>query len=223
MYSDNIVVTKDGSCTLLHPQIKETYHSVNGAVAESLHVFIEAGLSFIYNSVSPVKVLEVGFGTGLNALLAYKFATQNNITVDYTGIEPFPLDEIVMKKLSRENPFCEKGLIEHFLQMHNSSEEEKIKFDENFIFQKLHIPIQEIRYIQEFHLIFYDAFSPASQAEMWTDTIFEMIYNSMYKGGVLVTYCAKGTVKRILKEIGFFVESLPGANGKREMIRAIKK
>lgn len=223
MYSDNIIVTKDGSSTLIHPKLQETYHSVNGAVAESLHVFIDAGLNLISNSVSPVKILEVGFGTGLNALLAYKFAQQNNITVDYTAIEPFPVDEIIIKKLSGENPFCEKELIEPFLQMHNSPEGEKIKLENNFLFQKLYIKIQDISYIQQFHLVFYDAFSPSVQPEMWKDTIFQKIYNSMYDNGVMVTYCAKGTVKRTLKEIGFLVESLPGATGKREMIRATKK
>lgn len=217
------ILTKDGSCTLLHRQLQQTYHSVNGAVTESLHVFIDAGLRYMANYHNTINLLEVGLGTGLNALLAYKFAVKNNIMVHYTAIEPFPVEENTIKQLAKEIPFLEEDVKNIFLQIHNSPSGEKIDLNKHFVFQKQHISLQEFLCAQQFHLVFYDAFSPAKQPEMWADTVFQKVYDMMYPEGALVTYCAKGAVKRTLAQTGFLVESLPGPTGKREMIRAIKK
>lgn len=213
------VLTADGTVTLYLPDKDETYHSINGALTESLHVFIDAGLKPIAHQQSSISILEIGFGTGLNALLSWQFARSHRVKIHYCSSEKFPLNESIFSVLH----YGEKVAMEdEFKQLHTCQWNETVKLDEYFSLEKIDQGIEEIIGIENADLVFYDAFAPRVQPELWTISIFEKIYSLMKTGGVLVTYCAKGEVKRNLKAAGFTVETLPGPPGKREMTRARK-
>ena len=211
--------TKDGSTTLFLPSIKETYHSSHGAIQEANHVFIKNGLCEIYNS--EVSVLEVGFGTGLNALLSSCYARENNTTIRYTGLETVPLPHDVISELNyleREPALSQ----EDFKLLHESSWEEENAIHPYFYLTKVNRKVQEYSSSQRFDVIFYDAFGPRAQKEMWNKDIFENLYSQLKEGGRLVTYCAMGQFKRDLKAVGFEVRNVPGPPGKREMTIGVK-
>ena len=202
-----IITTSDGSHSLLNTELDETYHSVHGALQESLHVFIKNGLDVFPGN--EVRVFEVGFGTGLNALLA----AQSTRKVNYTTIEAFPLPEEVYSELNYEP----KDLL---IQLHGNSKLET----GNFKFSKLHTTLQSIELLSnQFDIIFFDAFAPSKQPEMWEFPMIKKVCDSLTQGGLFVTYCAKGQLKRDLKSLGMEVETLPGPPGKKEMVRGTKK
>jgi tRNA U34 5-methylaminomethyl-2-thiouridine-forming methyltransferase MnmC len=216
--------TGDGSHTLFVPELNENYHSYHGAYAEAVHVFIETGLRSAFDKFPVVNVFEVGFGTGLNATLAFDFASKNKKTVVYTGIEKYPLDIDIIHQLNYKEFWKDKSLDEAFEKMHTVPWNEANQLHENFIFKKLDGAVQD--YIFEhnyYHLIFFDAFAPEKQPEMWTVELFKKLFDCLQPQGSLVTYCAKGQFKRDLKAAGFEVETLPGPPGKREMVRGVKK
>lgn len=213
-------ITKDGSHTLFIPELDETYHSVHGSIQEAEHVFIQAGFNSVVDKTH-LNILEVGFGTGLNAILSYKNANEKRVNVDYTGVELYPLEVDLIKKLNYTN-LIEEVSEEELLLLHTCSWEEPVTCSPYFKMTKLKIPILEFKTSNFFDVIYFDAFGPNAQAEMWEQPVFEIMYRSLKEGGHLVTYCAKGSVKRLLKETGFKVEALPGPPGKREMTRAIK-
>ncbi len=223
MYHIKSLATKDGSYTLFNTNFNQTYHSIYGAMSESMHVFIRNGLMYMAEKCGSITLLEVGLGTGLNALLTYKMAVEKNIQVHYTAIEPFPIDTDTARLLYVSKSSDENDLSNNFLKMHYSHSGELISLHKNFSFQKYITTLENFTSPLLFDLIYYDAFSPGAQPEMWAVDAFEKIRSCMCKDATLVTYCAKGSVKRILKALNFTIESLPGANGKREMIRAIKK
>ncbi|MDF2438884.1 MAG: hypothetical protein K0Q95_3260 [Bacteroidota bacterium] len=223
-----IIITEDGSHSIHIPELNENYHSTHGAIQESLHVFIEAGLkkALAENLSSVLHILEVGMGTGLNLLLSYIETREIAVSVNYTAIEAFPLEGEFIQKLNYADLLSNslqvpvKGIFE---KIHSCSWEKEIELSDNFNLKKLKSTLQTADLKNEFYdLIYYDAFGPPVQPGMWTEDIFLRLYNSMAAGGALVTYCAKGEVKRILKRSGFDVESLPGPPGKREMVRAVK-
>jgi tRNA U34 5-methylaminomethyl-2-thiouridine-forming methyltransferase MnmC len=216
-----IILTKDNSPTIFNETLNATYHSINGALQESMHVFINNGLLNILSKHSELNILEVGMGTGLNVLLSIiesqKFFDKK---INYLAIEKFPLSKSIINELSNYWPF--KDFKNIFYQIHSNNIEE---FSENFILIKFYEDVNKtLNKIEEesIHLVYYDAFAPSSQPEMWNKEIFEKLFLKIKSKGVLVTFCAKGEFKRNLKSIRFVVESLPGANGKREMTRAIK-
>jgi tRNA U34 5-methylaminomethyl-2-thiouridine-forming methyltransferase MnmC len=210
--------TADGSPTLFVPELDETYHSMHGSVQEAKHVFIDHGLR-TFSCEKKISVLEVGFGTGLNALLSAQYAIENQIPLIYTGIEAFPVGSELWSELCYVN----QTDWQHFYQKMMQSEwEQALQLHEMFTLTKMKIQIQDWPAKYNFDLIYYDAFGPRAQAEMWESIIFEKLYKSLSAGGSLVTYCAQGAFKRKLKEIGFQVEALPGPPGKREMTRARK-
>lgn len=216
-----IVTTKDGSHSLYVPSLDEHYHSHNGSIQEALHVFIEAGLKQIQDS--SIKILEVGFGTGLNAILSLIYSAESNIKLRYTGIETNPVSIDVIKKLNYLTLIGETNFEGDFLKLHEAKWGEEIIIRDKFSIIKHQKKVQEISLAKESHdIIFYDAFGPRAQKEMWDITIFQKLYNTLSPNGILVTYCAMGQLKRDLKSVGFKVESLPGPPGKREMTRAIK-
>ena len=221
MMKKEIVKTTDGSHTLFVPELEEHYHSTHGAVQESLHVFIKSGMQYQYKT-QHLSVLEIGFGTGLNALLTKVEAERTGRTVDYTTIEAFPLSWEMVKKMNYteviDSPTQQKG----FEKMHLCDWDSYQKIGEHFKLRKQEVKLQDVSYIEEFDLIYFDAFSPNVQPELWTEDIFESMYKSLKPNGVLVTYCAKGSVKRALKSSGFTLESIPGPPGKREMSRGLK-
>ena len=212
-------ISGDGSHTIYSNEFKEHYHSVHGAITESMHVFIENGLHAVHKN--PVNMLEIGFGTGLNAFLTVIDSVKNNRSVYYETIELFPLEQEIINDFNYTG-FFEKEFKKYFHRIHECEWNEKIVITQNFQFKKISGDALKYEFSQLSDLIFFDAFSPESQPEMWSRQIFERLYLSLSKGGILTTYCAKGIVKRILKDIGFKVELLPGPPGKRHMIRAVK-
>ena len=212
-------LTADGSPTLYVPELDETYHSMHGSVQEARHVFIENGLRFVATESKQVNILEVGFGTGLNALLTAQYATENAIRVNYVGLEAYPVEEAIWKEINYHTDAEARSL---YTKIMAHPFGETISIDLNFSLSKEAKLIQDWVANGTFDLIYYDAFGPRAQAEMWELPIFEKLYSLLNVGGALVTYCAQGQFKRHLKSLGMRVESLPGPPGKREMTRGTK-
>jgi tRNA U34 5-methylaminomethyl-2-thiouridine-forming methyltransferase MnmC len=211
--------TEDGSHTIFVPELNEHYHSIHGAVQESMHIFINSGLNFC--TADPINIFEVGFGTGLNSLLTAVESKKSNRIINYTSIEKYPVETDLLNKLNYSRFTGDFGK-EIFSGIHSAEWGNKTQITDNFFLLKikgdLTISIPE----GNFNLIYFDAFGPDKQPEMWSKEIFEMIASVTCKAGVLVTYSAKGEVKRNLKACGFEVTLLPGPPGKRQIIRAIK-
>lgn len=214
-----IIKTNDNSDTILNRDFNEIFHSTNGALSESLHVFIKSGLEFISQNKKELTIFEVGFGTGLNAILTYNFAKENNLFIKYYSIEFYPLEENIWKKLNYTD-FCDKDI---FYNLHEANWEQKCLLSDNFELYKINKDLLSFDTDKKFDLVYFDAFSPEKQPELWTKDIFDKIYSFMNNNSVLVTYCAKGQVRRDMQEVGFIVEKLKGPLGKREILRASKK
>lgn len=208
--------TRDGSRTLFVPELNEHYHSVHGAVTESLHVFIQNGLRYAQEKFSKINLLEVGMGTGLNAALTLQHSGNNEM--HYTALEPFPPELPLVKELNYGS-WIDESLL---LALHKLPYEVTQTLQPGFHFTKRKTSILDFQTIETFHLIYYDAFAPHAQPELWTPSLFDTLFAWMCEEGALVTYCAKGDVKRALKAAGFLVQTLPGPPGKREMVRAVK-
>jgi tRNA U34 5-methylaminomethyl-2-thiouridine-forming methyltransferase MnmC len=215
-----IIITSDGSHTLYVPDIDEHYHSINGAIQESLHIFINNGFNAI--TTNPVNILEIGFGTGLNALLTAISAEKTKREVFYTAVEKYPLPETITDILNYET-FLKDAQHGLFKQIHQAAWNCNHKISQHFTIRK--VQADAVKNIPEgkYHIIYFDAFAPDKQPEMWTKEMFEKISSSTLKSGVFVTYSAKGEVKRNLKSCGFDVTILPGPPGKRHIIRGVKK
>jgi tRNA U34 5-methylaminomethyl-2-thiouridine-forming methyltransferase MnmC len=215
-----IVITSDGSHTLYVPEIDEHYHSINGAIQESLHIFINNG--FETTDANPVNILEIGFGTGLNALLTAISAEKNKREVFYTAIEKYPLPQTIIDILNYETLLTgtQQGILG---QIHQAPWECNHKITQYFTIRKVKTDAVENIPKGKYHIIYFDAFAPNKQPEMWTKEIFSKIYSFTLKSGILVTYSAKGEVKRNLTSCGFTVAKLPGPAGKRHIIRAVNK
>ncbi len=211
-----LITTEDGSPSLYLPHLQETYHSRHGAVREAMHVFIQNGFRHVALQFSAVEILEVGFGTGLNALLTCHESTLTKQQVRYTTIEKFPLNKEVYEAIHYGTDR------ELYLELHQTEWEKDVLIHNHFTLQKTHNTLEKFESKHTFNLVYYDAFGPPAQPEMWTPELFKKIYDMMAAGGVLVTYCAKGQVRRDLQSCGFLVERLPGPPGKREMLRATK-
>lgn len=201
--------TTDGSFTFFSEKFNQTYHSVHGAKTESDRVFLELGLEFVIPKFEVINILEVGFGTGLNAFLTQNFKSEKQ--VNYTGLEAYPLSEKEYRSLPNEIQL-----------LHELSWETTHKINPKFSFLKKEIFLENYSSQEIFQLIYFDAFSPEAQPELWTQEIFEKMYNLLEKNGVLTTYCSKGLVQRNLKSAGFEVEKHKGPPHKREILRAIK-
>ena len=219
-----IIITADGSHSISVPELNVAYHSVHGAITESLHVFIKAGLidSAIFEYIGVHQVLEIGFGTGLNALLTLIEADKHKNRIYYTAIEPYPLNEEMVGQLN----YCEQlNLPEYkprFERMHEIDWEEMYEISEFFRLTKTKSDVSAFTTDDRFDIIYFDAFAPSAQPELWTKEIFEKMYTLLKPGGILITYCSKGDVRRAMIAAGFEVEKLQGPPGKREMIRAKK-
>ncbi|MDP4290879.1 MAG: tRNA (5-methylaminomethyl-2-thiouridine)(34)-methyltransferase MnmD [Bacteroidota bacterium] len=248
---------EDGSYTLFSEKAGECYHSIHGALTESLHIFINAGLrtltenysigiaasgnesksvqskeTFIKESLfrqkglasdfKPIRILEIGFGTGLNALLTAIEAEKNKIPISYLGLEPFPISSSIVQQLN----YCELlpgNSLPYFKTMHQCDWEKEYLINPDFNFRKLQVGFMEASLLNDdFDLIYFDAFSPEAQPDLWGQEVFNKCFRVLANDGILVTYCAKGRVKRALKAAGFVIENLPGPPGKREITRARK-
>ncbi len=218
----SVVLTADGSSSVFVPHFDEYYHSVHGALQESVHVFIDAGFLFKINNSKELSILEIGFGTGLNTFLTFLEAEKYNAKIDYIAIEKFPLERNIFEALHFNTITDDANKQARFMSMHTLEWNKKSKVNTHFSLTKLHIDVLNFKASNRFDIIYFDAFAPTAQKELWTTAVFTAMYDALKNEGVLVTYCAKGEVKRILKSVGFVVQSLPGPIGKREMTRAIK-
>ncbi len=225
MNSLRIIETKDGSHSLWNEALNETYHSTHGAVQESNHVFIKNGLQYWLdiNLMKEISILEVGFGTGLNALLAVKESIDQKLKVHYTTLEAFPITSEVASQLNYPQQIAIDESEKLFHQIHSTKWNIPSRITSDFILEKREGEIQKISLSEsEYDVIFFDAFAPAKQPEMWELPVLEKVVQSIKTKGTFVTYCAQGQLKRNLKSLGLDVESLPGPPGKREMVRATK-
>lgn len=211
--------TNDGSQTIYSEQFNEHYHSTFGALSESLHVYIEAGLN--YSNLKNISIFEVGLGTGLNAILTLIESKKRNIMINYTAIELYPLDIQIIEKLNYHH-FLTKQQYNKFRLMHTSDWNKEISIDSTFTLTKIKADLNNYNLPTHYDIIYYDAFSPDTQPEMWTLETFNKIYNSTKRGGFLTTYSSKGLVKNNLRNAGFKVTRLPGPKGKHHIIRAEK-
>jgi tRNA U34 5-methylaminomethyl-2-thiouridine-forming methyltransferase MnmC len=216
---NELTITSDGSHTIYVPELDEHYHSVHGAVQESVFIFVNNGFEFC--KANPVSVLEIGFGTGLNALLTAIRTASGKREVNYTSVEKYPVDSKIISSLNHHEFAGENGR-EIFNLIHSSPWNISVNICNNFKLKKIETDFTKEQLTGRYDLIYFDAFGPDKQPEMWTSKMFAGISDVTNKNGIFVTYSAKGDVKRNLKTCGFDVTLLPGPPGKRQMIRAVK-
>ncbi len=218
-----IITTADGSTTIYLPAWDENYHSKHGAIQEAYHVFIKNGLDN-YKNGSSLAILEIGFGTGLNCFITFLEAQKRNLKISYEGVEAFPVGKEDIEKLNYVTELNAEHFASFFGKMHT------LNWDKNheilkgsFSLKKRKEHFEDIKDNSQFDLIYFDAFGARVQPELWTEEIFDKMYKALKENGILVTYAAKGSVRRAMQKVGFLVEKLPGPPGKREMLRGVKK
>ena len=214
--------TADGSSTLYNSLLDEHYHSIYGALNESIHVFIRKGLHDFIDLFKPVKninILEIGFGTGLNCILTFIENLKLNISLNYTSLEPLPLEMGIIDNLDFN---LNSRQLDAFRLIHQSFWGKPVDINKHFSLEKYKLELKDFNADKYYDIIYFDAFAPSKQPELWKVDVFSKLFNLTSNNGVLVTYCAKGQVRRDLEKVGYFVERLEGPPGKREMIRATK-
>lgn len=216
-----IIQTSDGSTTIHLPDWNENYHSKHGAIQEAKHVFIKNGLSLFEGR--SVSILEIGFGTGLNAFITFLETLNNNQRIDYVGVEAYPVSFEEVEQMNYVSELDAETQSEVFKKMHESEWGTNVKISDTFFLTKRKQFFNEIADVEQFDLIYFDAFGFRVQPELWSTDIFQKMYNALKPNSYLVTYAARGVVKRSMMEVGFTVEKLEGPPGKREMFRAYKK
>ena len=217
-----VVVTEDGSSSVYMPELNESYHSKFGSAQESQHVFIEAGLVVMAEKKTSLVILEIGFGTGLNAFLTYLWSLQHQVKIEYHAIEPYPLEKEIYSALNYPAILHAEKQQDIFIQLHESGWHAEIILNVDFTLYKYESTLKDFDPQFNADVIYFDAFAPGVQPELWTEEVFVKMYGILKPDGILTTYCAKGEVKRNMKAAGFLVEALPGPKGKREMTRAVK-
>lgn len=217
-----IVPTADGSNTIYNPQVGENYHSRNGALQESLHVFVNAGLNYFLDTTSlkQVNLLEVGFGTGLNFLLSSDFCTKNQIQLDYTGIEAYPLNNKLIAQTGYEQ-YVPPAIWESFTEQYPDALKNTVTLNAFCTLKVEDRKLLDFSSDTKYDVIYFDAFAAANQPEMWGEEAIGHTIKFLKPGGVFVTYAITGNLKRMLKSLGLTIQKIPGAAGKREMLRAV--
>lgn len=218
--NDQIIITKDGSNSLKSRFLNEQYHSKQGAITEAIHVYIVSGLHQIQKP--NISILEMGFGTGLNTFLTYCHSN-NYAKIEFDSIESEPISIETANQLNYLSILEKLDLKPVFDNLHSCEWDKQLMISDNFYFTKWNTTIQEISFNKKYDLVYYDAFGPRVQPELWKPEIFAKIYDSLNDGGILVTYCANGQFKRDLASVGFEVKSIPGPPGKREITQAFCK
>lgn len=223
-----VITTQDGSKTIQIEDWNEQYHSIHGAIQEAQHVFIKHGLHY-FNTIldskfkNHISILEIGFGTGLNAFISLLEAEKLSTDIDYVGVEAYPVCEEELTQLNYSERLDANNESKTFEKLHAVTWEKKHHINSNFSLCKKELFFSEITDLNTYNIIYFDAFGARVQPELWSESMFERMYNALKDNGVLVTYSAKGSVRRAMQSVGFIVERLPGPPGKREMLRAIKR
>lgn len=222
-----IITTADGSSTIFLPDWNEQYHSTHGAIQEAYHVFIKHGLQHIVQTkpelvTAVINILEVGFGTGLNTFITYLEGKKLKLNIDYVGVEGYPITLEEFLALNYNAQLKVDKTEDVYKKIHQASWEIKQDISKTFKLTKQQKMFDKINAKNSFNLIYFDAFGARVQPELWTEHMFKNMYNALKYKGVLVTYAAKGSVRRAMQAVGFTVERLPGPPGKREMLRATK-
>ncbi|MCA0365504.1 MAG: tRNA (5-methylaminomethyl-2-thiouridine)(34)-methyltransferase MnmD [Bacteroidetes bacterium] len=207
-----VKITDDGSITLFSEQFNQHYHSKFGAKTESDRVFLELGFTYTAEKFENIKIFEMGFGTGLNAWLSAVAAEKSKINTSYFGIEKYPVKSEIHEKFPVD-----------LRLFHQSTWDEEVQINDFFVFKKQKISLEEVDLRNDFNLIYYDAFAPEAQPELWTEEVFKKLFDALVLGGILTTYCSKAYVQRNLKAAGFSIEKHLGPPHKREVLRAIKQ
>lgn len=218
----SLILTNDGSHTIFSERHGSTYHSKHGAVAESGHVYIDAGLLFSASRLQEIRILEAGFGTGLNAFMTMLEAEKRHLPVQYLGLETEPLEWETASALNYPEVLGVPERVGDFHFLHQSVWDVEYLLSPHFHFEKRSTPIEAFVAENGYDLIYFDAFAPQDQPELWTEAVFQRMYHSLRPGGALLTYCAQSVFKKMLKSVGFEVQRLPGPYGKMEITRAIK-
>lgn len=218
-----IIKTSDGSDTIYNSDLNETYHSVHGSVSESKHVYIQNGLDYLLkgNKKNHINILEIGFGTGLNLLLTHTYLLNKKKSCFYHTLEPYPLPNEIISELN----YVEKVDIRSrklFEFSHSCPQESEVELEKNILLLKSSQTLEKIALSREYDIIYFDAFAPSKQPEIWGVSNLKKLYDCLVEGGALVTYCSSGQFKRDIKEVGYTLEVLNGPKGKKEMVRAIK-
>lgn len=218
-----IVPTADGSNTIFNPQVGENYHSRHGALQESRHVFLKAGLAYFIGEreAKNVSVLEVGLGTGLNFLLTADYCTQNGIQLNYTGIEAYPLSQEMISSTGYQQ-YVTPAIWEAFIDNYQQSMQAAVQLNNHCQLQTANCKLLQFQTEKQYDVIYFDAFAAQHQPEMWNEEAICHTIQFLKSGGVFVTYAITGNLKRMLKAMGLQVQKVPGAPGKREMLRAVR-
>ncbi|QDO93928.1 tRNA (5-methylaminomethyl-2-thiouridine)(34)-methyltransferase MnmD [Formosa sediminum] len=219
------ITTADGSSTIYLPDLDETYHSRHGAVQEALHVFITSGLQYSLQQHPDCEeraILEIGFGTGLNAFLTCLEAESLLCKINYFGVEAYPITTSDLNQINYAQTIKDGRFVSIFNALHTCSWDVKQAITSSFFLTKQQKSFKDIEDVGKYDIIYFDAFGPRKQPELWGESIFSIMYNALKSGGVLVTYCAQGNARRAMQAVGFNVARIPGPPGKREMLRAIK-
>ena len=212
-----IIITDDGSTTIRIPEWDENYHSTHGAIQEAKHVFIKNGLD-LFQSQDSISILEIGFGTGLNAFITF-LETLNKEKVNYVGVEAYPISQEEIAQMNYVSELDSEMYQEIFDKMHSCDWEKQETISENFHLTKRKQFFQDIEDKNQFDLIYFDAFGFPLQPELWSEVIFKKMYDALLPKGTLVTYACRSSIKNAMLSVGFSIEKLPGAPGKREMLR----
>ncbi|WP_417360413.1 tRNA (5-methylaminomethyl-2-thiouridine)(34)-methyltransferase MnmD [Galbibacter sp.] len=220
-----VIKTSDGSTTIYLEQWEEHYHSKHGAIQEAYHVFIKSGLAqwLNQNDSNSIRILEIGFGTGLNAFISFLECQKMGLHINYHGVEAYPVNPQEVALLNYVEQLDAGNYKETFIRMHQGDWDTDLDIDPLFTLRKRKQFFGSIDDQRAFDLIYFDAFGARVQPELWDVSMFERMYKALDKNGILVTYAAKGSVRRAMQEVGFLIEKLPGPPGKREMLRAVKK
>ena len=216
-----IIVTNDGSVTIHIEEWDESYHSKHGAIQEAYHVFIKNGLDNFRDNDS-VSILEIGFGTGLNAFITFLEAKKRNLSINYVGVEAYPISSEEVNQLNYVEELKASEFQLTFNLMHEADWDKEFEVNNTFKLTKRKQFFKDIRDKEKYNLIYFDAFGFNVQPELWNEEIFKKMFDALLPNGILVTYACRSTIKRAMLSVGFQVEKLPGAPGKREMLRAIK-
>lgn len=216
-----IIQTNDGSSSIFVPELNENYHSTHGALQESKHVFLKKGLGLV--TKKNLAIFEVGFGTGLNALLTFFEGERRSLNIRYHSVEKYPVNLQELKSLNYPSMIDHDSASAVFDKMHAAEWGGSVAISENFVLRKIESDLKQMEMPATYDLVYFDAFAPNKQANMWSGEVFLKLYKAMNPGGLLVTYCAKGSVRRTLIAAGFDVQRTDGPPGKREMLQAFKR